>query len=72
MIRGVNVPGAVVESSLREASAGGFVNFFGTQRVGSPLAAAQGRPLPYQVRRGVWAVAMVLIALIFVFLVTSG
>ncbi|CAM9503668.1 unnamed protein product [Ectocarpus sp. 4 AP-2014] len=48
VVRGAIVPGAAVKSSLEEACSNGFINFFGTQRVGSPLAAARGQPLPYQ------------------------
>ncbi|CAM9613535.1 unnamed protein product, partial [Ectocarpus sp. 12 AP-2014] len=50
VVRGAMVPGAAVKSSLEEACSNGFINFFGTQRVGSPLAAARGQPLPYQAR----------------------
>ena len=52
VIRGANVPAARVEVSLREACSTGFVNFFGTQRVGAPSASARGQPLPYQARGG--------------------
>lgn len=48
VVRGAKVPGRAVEASLQEACLGGFLNFFGTQRVGSPSAAARGQPLPYQ------------------------
>ncbi|CAB1097592.1 unnamed protein product [Ectocarpus sp. CCAP 1310/34] len=50
VVRGAMVPGAAMKSSLEEACSNGFINFFGTQRVGSPLAAARGQPLPYQAR----------------------
>lgn len=56
VVRGAKVPGRAVESSLQGACLGGFVNFFGTQRVGSPSAAARGQPLPYQVSSA-WCVA---------------
>ncbi|CAM9172048.1 unnamed protein product [Ectocarpus fasciculatus] len=52
VVRGTMVPGAAVKSSLEEACSNGFINFFGTQRVGSPLAAGRGQPLPYQARIG--------------------
>ncbi|CBN73915.1 conserved unknown protein [Ectocarpus siliculosus] len=55
VVRGVMVPGAAVKSSLEEACSNGFINFYGTQRVGSPLAAARGQPLPYQIGRHVLA-----------------
>ncbi|CAM9776856.1 unnamed protein product, partial [Ectocarpus sp. 13 AM-2016] len=55
VVRGAMVPGAAVKSSLEEACSNGFINFFGTQRVGSPLAAARGQPLPYQIGRHVLA-----------------
>lgn len=48
VLRGAKVPRRAVESSLEEACLRGFVNFFGTQRVGSPSAAARGQPMPYQ------------------------
>lgn len=50
VVRGAMVPRAAVKSSLKETCSNGFINFFGTQRVGSPLAASRGQPLPYQAR----------------------
>ena len=44
------MPATRIEASLRETCSSGFINFFGTQRVGSPSAFARGQPLPYQVR----------------------
>ena len=52
VIRGAHVPSTRVETSLREACSSGFVNFFGTQRVGAPSVSARGQPLPYQAREG--------------------
>ncbi|CAM9111476.1 unnamed protein product, partial [Laminaria digitata] len=62
VVRGVDVPAARVEASLRATCSSGFVNFFGTQRVGAPSASARGQPLPYQIGRdllsGDWEAAV--------------
>eukprot|EP00752_Nemacystus_decipiens_P009680 g8649.t1 len=55
VVRGARVSAAAVDSAVQEVCLGGFVNFFGTQRVGSPSAAARGQPLPYQVGRDILA-----------------
>ncbi|CAM9207029.1 unnamed protein product [Scytosiphon promiscuus] len=57
VVRGAKVSRAVLKTSLGEActakGGGGFVNLFGTQRVGSPAAAARGQPLPFEIGRDV-------------------
>eukprot|EP00904_Undaria_pinnatifida_P002812 jgi/Undpi1/12531/HiC_scaffold_6.g02200.m1 len=62
VVRDANVPATRIEASLRETCSSGFINFFGTQRVGSPSAFARGQPLPYQIGRdllsGDWEAAV--------------
>lgn len=43
--------GGTVESAISDVRTSGFVNFFGTQRIGSPLAAQRGDVLSHEVSR---------------------